>query len=358
MPVDSTASDTVPTDTVEAEDTEDTETSKPPIKKPIQNNNNSNKVELPWKLKYSGSVSIRDLTIDVGLGGEEVTIIQLSDLHFADCTEEDLKNPTLASMYEKRKGSSQNSLNNAKRCLDWADTQAPDQIVITGDCLDYLSQGSLNLMDEYVWDRYREEDGSVQKVMAVVGNHEHYQQLQGTVPDTLSLEERYKMLEDNWEHDVYYSSKVLKDKVMLIQMHDYNPNGGYFWKGQAEKLSNDLAIARENGYTVLLFIHIPLQTLNQKYYNTSPLTGYGIEANVNYYRHNNYPGPTEGADLEVYNIITNNADLIAGVFCGHDHADYYSEINAKTADGTDKPIPQYTLTKTTAYLATTKITVK
>ena len=43
----------------------------------------------------------------------------------------------------------------------------------------------------------------------------------------------------------------------------------------------------------------------------------------------------------MYNLITSNADVIKGCFSGHKHCDFYTEINAKTADGTATVIPQY-----------------
>lgn len=43
------------------------------------------------------------------------------------------------------------------------------------------------------------------------------------------------------------------------------------------------------------------------------------------------------------NIITNNADIIKAAFCGHEHADFYTEIKAKTAGGSAAIIPQYVL---------------
>ena len=46
---------------------------------------------------------------------------------------------------------------------------------------------------------------------------------------------------------------------------------------------------------------------------------------------------------EIYQLITNNADIIAGGFCGHTHNDFYTEIKAKTASGEETVIPQYIL---------------
>ena len=336
-PVDSTVDITDTTvSTTDADDTkETTETTKPSSTKKEPLN--------MWTYTVWDSLKVRELTFDVGLSGEEVTVIQLTDLHFKAFTEEDLENPTLKSTYENRTSFSVGeTVPNIQKALDYADRQNPDQIVLTGDNLDCLSQGAMNLMKEHIWDRYREDDGEVRKVMACLGNHEASQQMTGTVEESISLDERLNMLEEFWEHDIYYSSKVIKNKVMLIQMWNCQSGEKYFWDGQAEKLSADIAAARANGYTVLLFCHAPMNTYDTRYYSTLPLIKrQGAE---NLYNNNKIPGPfSTGTDGEVYNIITNSADVIAGVFNGHYHSDYYSEIKAKTADGIDKSIPQYTL---------------
>ena len=307
----------------------------------------TDKEEKPWNLTYNDGISIRNLTINIGLEGEEVTVIHLADFHLGACTEEDFKNPTLASTYENRQKSYalDKRAVTTEKVLDYVDTLYFDQIVLSGDTLDYLSQGGLDLMDKFFWNRYREDDGSV-KVMAALGNHEHCQQMTGTVSETLSLEERYAILEENWEHDIYYSSKVIKDKVMLIQMNDMNGygTGQFFWDGQAELLSADIERARENGYTILMFLHGALVTGNPEDMVVNTLTNHSVHKTVNFYTASGGGVfPNTDVDKTIYDIITNNADVIAGIFCGHHHGDYYTEINAKTADGTEKPIPQYNI---------------
>ena len=42
--------------------------------------------------------------------------------------------------------------------------------------------------------------------------------------------------------------------------------------------------------------------------------------------------------------MTHNADVIRGIFCGHWHSDFYTEILAETPDGKKTVIPQYVLT--------------
>lgn len=299
----------------------------------------------PWHYGMWNDVKIREVTIDSGKGGDPVTVIQLTDLHIGTCTAEDLKNPTLKSTFENRKwGANGAFVPNAKASLDYADSQNPDRIVITGDAIDYLSEGSLNLLKETVWDRYRDGDGKVSRVLIALGNHEREQKMEGKVDESLTLAEREQMVKDNWEHDILYTSRILKEKVMVIQMD----NGmGYFRDEQVPLLRDDLALAREKGYTVLLFFHEPISTGNPKDRDVNAsYVGKGTGTSFNFYTGSTVanpftdPGSTNGS---IYRMIVNSADVVRGVFCGHLHADYYTEIQAKTPDGQAKVIPQYVL---------------
>ena len=302
----------------------------------------------PWHYGMWNNVRIREVTIDSGKGGDPVTVIQLSDLHLGMCTAEDLKNPTLASTAQYRKwGANGAFVPNAKSALDYADSQNPDQIVITGDAIDYPSEGSMNLLKETVWDRYRDEDGKVSRVLIALGNHEREQKMEGKVDESLTLAEREQMVKDAWEHDILYTSRILKEKVMVIQMD----NGmGYFRDEQVPLLRDDLALAREKGYTVLLFFHEPISTGNAKDRDVNAsYVGKGAGTSFNFYTGSTVANPFADPDSTngaIYRMIVNSADVVRGVFCGHLHADYYTEIQAKTPDGQAKVIPQYVLTGT------------
>lgn len=300
----------------------------------------------PWHYGTSGNVKTREMTIDSGKGGDAVTVVWMTDLHIGTCTTEDLKNPTLKSTFENRKwGANGAFVPNAKATLDYADSQNPDRIIITGDAIDYLSQGSLTLLKETVWDRYRDADGKVSRVLVALGNHEREQKMEGKVNESLTLDEREQMVKDAWEHDILYTSRVLKEKVMVIQMD----NGmGKFREEQVQPLREDLALAREKGYTVLLFFHEPISTGNVKDLEVqASYAGAGSGTSANFYTGTTVANPnTKGTNGDIYQLIVNSADVVGGVFCGHLHADYYTEIQAKTPDGQAKIIPQYVLTGT------------
>ncbi len=284
-------------------------------------------------------IMVREVDIDTGSGKDPVEIIQLSDLHFNYLNERDFEeaNPSILATYNGRKwNANASSVPNAVRCLNFA--SVADQIVVTGDVLDYMSWGAIELMWKHIFTPYPE-------AIVTLGNHESTRRCQDNpaTPDPTSLESRMEILQENWAHDIYYYSKVLDERVMIIQMDD--GAASKFWDNQIEPLRADLELAREKGYTVLLFFHIPLCTGNPD--DTEVYAIRGNDGNV-YDFYNNYIGSegTEGASKEVYDIITNNADVIKGIFTGHKHGDYYTEILAKTHDGKDTVIPQYVLTGT------------
>lgn len=291
-----------------------------------------------YQLKTSG-LMIREVEIDTGSEKEPVEIVQVSDLHFNYLNERDFEeaNPSILATYAGRKWlANASSVPNAVRSLEYASTA--DQIVVTGDVLDYMSWGAFELMWEHIFTPYPE-------AIVTLGNHEATRRCQDkpATPDPTTLESRMEILQENWAHDIYYYSKVLDERVMLIQMDD--GAASKFWDVQIEPLKKDLELAREKGYTVLLFFHIPLCTGNPE--DTEVYAIRGNDGNV-YDFYNNYIGKagTDGASKQVYDIITSNGDIIKGIFTGHKHGDYYTEILAKTASGEDTVIPQYVLTGT------------
>lgn len=291
------------------------------------------------RLKPSGMI-MRELSIKAGLGGEKVVISQLTDAHLNYCNEEDLKDPVLASTYEHRTWKKDNaSLGNLQNTLKEA-AKDSDLMVITGDLYDYCSQGVIETVQEHVFGKY-------DNILACLGNHEIVRQVQGKVEDTMTEEQIREILAGSWCNDIYYASQIIKNKVMIIVIDN---SSSHFFAEQVPLLTADLQKAREHGYVVLMFYHIPLLTGdpsdNYKSADSEYYTGnwsFGTEVG-----HNLVGAHSSGADKQIYDLICNNGDIIYGTFCGHVHGDFYTEIHAKTAAGEEIMIPQYAI-QGTAY---------
>ena len=291
---------------------------------------------LMWEYSTDANgVVVRNLHLSSRKGGDPLTVLQLSDIHFNFINDQDR-----AENHELVIGSYENlkflrdgkQLTNLENCLKYA--ADADQLMVTGDTLSYLSYGNIQAMYTYVWDKYPE-------AIITMGNHDPLRSWNGAADESATLEERLKCLEEHWKHDIYYSSKILDERVMLIQMD--NGTTGEFWEHQIEPFQKDLLLAREKGYTVLLFYHVPLSTGNVADFNKPALmVGDSNTATWNFYT-KGIGNLSTGASKTVYDLIVNNADIIAGAFCGHKHSDFYTEIKAKTAAGEDAIIPQYVL---------------
>ncbi len=297
-----------------------------------------------YRLGENG-VYVREFEYDTGTGGDAVEIVQLSDTHFNLCNEKDFEEayPETMSTWENRHAfrypGTQGALD---KSIEYASFS--DQIIVTGDAIDYLSWGCLELLYKYVWDPYPE-------TLIALGNHEPVRKMQGTVAESTSYESRLALLAENWKHDIYYTSKILAndngtEKVMVVII---NNCANYFFNGQSEKLAADIATARQKDIPILMFMHIPLLTRNPDDQNLAAIrVNDSTSSNFNFYNDSGYIGyETSGPDKEVYDLITKNPDVIKGIFTGHFHADFYTEIWSKNADGTDNPdvtIPQYVLT--------------
>lgn len=315
-----------------------------------------------------GGLIVSDVTIDAGLGEDGATIMQLSDLHFAYLNEQDLKeaNPTLLSTYERRR-SNPDHMRRCRRALEYA--AIADQVVVTGDGIDYLSHGNVEALYTEVWDRYPD-------ALITGGNHEYEQQMLGTVPDIYTMEEKMAWVKRVWKHDYEYATDRV-GKVLLIALDNGRrcADDKYygFATGSAEKLEADLKTAKENGYAVLLFMHVPLYTRNPK--ETDVLCHFVNDLTNRFdtpnrrtidFCHNpvrdfcGHDGmDPSGETAKTFRVITNYADVIKGIFNGHTHGAYYTEIVAKTTTGEDAVIPQYTMNPSGCYNGhVVKITVK
>ena len=252
-------------------------------------------------------ITVRETTLDLGLGEENaLEIVQINDAH-------------LTATNEKRK-------ENFEAALDFATDS--DYLVVNGDMIDSMNASAYRYFVDTL-------EPFKNNSLWVVGNHEWH-------PSETPTEEDYAWIQQYWQNDVNYSSVVVQNKVMLIQMDN---SQGKFLAGQAEKLQADLTTARAQGYKVLLFVHEPLNTNNAK--NTSVKAIYSVDntewatTTHNFNTKSMTVNSSNENNVAVAQVITTNGDLIRGVFAGHLHSDFYVEITATDADGNAANIPQY-----------------
>ena len=298
--------------------------------------------ENPWVTKKNENGSnAREVTLNVGLNGKTIKILQLSDIHFHAINDLDREenNELVMASYDDpilwlKDGASLPRLQN---CLQAAGEV--DQIVVTGDSLSYLSHGGLELLKKNIFEPYPD-------ALVCVGNHDPLRCWSAKVDESETLGERLSILQKYWPHDIYYTSKILEDQVMLIQLEnasliDYGKGG--FWDCQIEPFSRDLALAREKGYAVLLFYHVPIATMDPRFRETAPCGPRG--------RVENYCDPSKhvlawekGAAKEIMTLVARYSDVIKGAFCGHMHGDHYTEFTLTDESGKERIIPQYVIT--------------
>ncbi len=304
--------------------------------------------------QLANGLVVREAEFDSGKGGDPVEIVQASDFHFNFCNSKDFaeNNPSTMSTWQQRDMNKKNLsvLQTISKCMEYGGFA--DQIVVTGDAIDYLSYGNLDMLQRYVWDIYPD-------TLVTLGNHDpvRVMGLPNDVPDPTSLDSRYQILQEHWKHNVYYTSRVLKDKVMIIQL-DNSQNK--FWDCQIEPLKKDLAEAKEKGYTVLVFMHCAVSTGNEADVHKAAIRIQDPSgSDWDFYNTIGNMSDDGNATKQVYELLTNNAEVVKGFFTGHMHSDFYMDVKAKTSEGKETVIPQYVLTQSSYEDGTVlKITVK
>ena len=294
----------------------------------------------------SEGLCIRDVTLDLGVG-EEIMIGQLSDIHFNYCNEQDFSeaDPVVMSTYEYREWNRDAAtVPKARSCFEFLDDA--DFFVINGDTMDYLSHGAAELTKREVFEAHP-------NCIATIGGHESAKRMQGKVDENTTLQERLEIVQSIWPHDIYYASKLLKDKILVVGIYD---NQAVCPEKVLENLKKDIAKAREKGYFILLFAHEPFVTGNPKHtvvteddvLQAGDVSGFPKDFYRGLSRGNKMVGSDDCDDTtkEVYKTITTNADVIKGIFAGHFHNDMYFDILAETSKGEKATIPQYIHTAT------------
>ena len=283
-----------------------------------------------YELGYTGQV-VCEVVIDSGHGGDTVTIGAVPDLHLNLSDITDALDPEVSYTETCRiwcRGG--DSLPAAVSALHAA--SFCDQTVVLGDTLDYISHGSLELTKNHLFKPYPD-------AICVLGGHDITKQMQTGKPNVTSPEQRYGLLREYWPHDLHYVSKVLKNKVMCIGLDNSLGNYSAY---QVELFKADIEKARKEALTVLIFQHENISTRKEADREVNAIHIHNYKPVCNFYDSPKLlgsPADVNTDTLALYGLITESADVIKGVFCGHQHNIFYTEITAKNGF-----IPQYTLT--------------
>ena len=275
-----------------------------------------------YRLANTGQY-IFEFEIDTGLGGEPCEINQITDVHFnfASIADDDDREVmgTRAVREWNKEGESVKSAINAMNVAQYA-----DQTIITGDILDYLSKGSIMLMKKHILDRDP-------NVMIAAGGHDWTKQMQTGLPDEMPYEERMNTIAEIWPHDITYYSRDVGDKVIAVCLDN---SQGRFLAPQIEKLNDDIKRARKEKKVVLVFAHEPIATNNNEGEMPALWVMYGARKKMDFNGGVNIGAKPDDDEVtkRMCELISENADVIKGYFCGHRHSAFYAEIKASFTD--------------------------
>ena len=284
-----------------------------------------------YKLEKTGQI-ICEYFLEVGLKNGEINIAQITDVHLNYCLEDELEDE---------------EVNYTKKCRTWlADGESVislkkamdvasyfDQTVFTGDILDYLSNGAKILVQKHIFEQDPE-------VICTIGSHDITKQMQTGLENKLSEEKRFGIIQDFWIHNIYYTSKIINDEVIIVGL---NTAFNKYYPSQIEKLMYDIEYARKEDKYILIFQHDPICTGNPDDIDVKPM----LSVSLSNSKHRNFYDGCIGnlsdnnmATREIYQLITNSADVIKGIFCGHFHSCFYTEVKAFDKKGVQTVIPQ------------------
>ena len=301
----------------------------------------------PNHLMYKqAGLTVADVTLDTGFKGIEKTeICFFTDPHLNYINEQDiLENRVNALSSYRGRSWFRDGSSGQTNSLIMKFAANFKKIVIGGDAVDYLSMGSLEMTRRLITDK--SINGSIKMVL---GNHEPAEYCQNDIScnDVMTSEQKYELLQQYWPNDVQYESEIMlsnagKENIMLIYLNNGNKELEY----HIESLTRDLDYARKNSIPVLLFVHIPLPTLNPDdanvYINSSHGGGGYGTAKTNTGTANLCGSHPDDAG---YDLVRKYSDVVKGVFNGHKHYWAHTNIVGLDANGKEngKYIPQYTV---------------
>ncbi len=305
-------------------------------KQPIESRHPENPGRF-YKLLGTGQ-TVGEFEIDLGLGEDGVEIAQVTDCHLNAVNEKDMLDPETPYTLECRKAFRAGAMTKETvGALEGA--YHSDAMIVTGDILDYMTYGTMDLVKELLTDTYPD-------VMMTVAWHDMTKQMQTKRPNLLTNEERIEMLGQIWPHDIHYCKRDIGKRITVLCLG--NTLIAYS-KDFSEQLLAEIQRARAEGRYILIFQHEPLATRVESDRERTPeyptSNGYGYLRNFcDCDRMMARPDDPNELTHKIYGILTSNADVIKGIFAGHYHNQFYTEIPAsymKDGERVQTVLPQY-----------------
>ena len=295
-----------------------------------------------YKLKYTGQ-TVCEYVLDLGLGDSGCDISFMGDTHFnLSLPEDDLDEETAYTKFKRTWGKDGRHVERTRLSLQGA--AFSDQMIVVGDIIDYLTKGAIMLTKKHILEPYPE-------VMFTVGWHDMTKQMQTGYPNLLTDDERIAILQEFWPNNIHYERRDITDKVTVLCLGHAHCK---FTSDFSDQLIADINRARQEGRNLLIFQHEPFGTEQEK----------DRECKICYTRTENEPtfinlydrtkqlcniNDTVEVNWKIKKIIVENADVIKGIFVGHEHLQTYTELPAtyeKDGKKVETVIPQHIVAAT------------
>lgn len=251
---------------------------------------------------------VKETEINIGIK-KPVTIARITDSHLAYVNGAD--NATAREQASTRYPYFANNDLKLQRCVNYANALGVDLVAFTGDIWDFFSVGNL--------EKFKSATSVLDDFIYTVGNHDDVYVVGGNLPTADERAFMHKNIANYVKGDLSFDTRQV-GQITVVTMD----NSRYsFSDEQVQKMKAEIA----KGRPMLLMMHAPLytETLYQKA-STNNETGY-IMPSVS---------KATGSTKEMLELINNNPNLIKGIFAGHMHYDFVSDL--------DCGIKQYMLT--------------
>lgn len=251
---------------------------------------------------------VKETEINIGIK-KPVTIARITDSHLAYVNGAD--NATAREQASTRYPYFTNNDVKLQRCVNYANALGVDLVAFTGDIWDFFSVGNL--------EKFKSATGVLDDFIYTVGNHDDVYVVGGNLPTADERAFMHKNIANYVKGDLSFDTRQVGE-ITVVTMD----NSRYsFNDEQVQKMKAEIA----KGRPMLLMMHVPLytETLYQKA-SANNEVGY-IMPSVS---------KATGSTKEMLELINNNASLIKGIFAGHMHYDFVSDL--------DCGIRQYMLT--------------